>query len=176
MGKGNKPKAPEVNYNTALVEAKKPSPQEEALGKASLKTLEWADRGDFRNPREGGLFVNYADPAILHRNRELQSNAGGQGIFALGTPDPNYLATVRENQLAENEVMDAAQYESDIREGIANAAGYAGDTARMDQSRKMNILGTTAGIYSQDKNKPKWWEYLVGGATSAFAGAGTKVI
>jgi hypothetical protein len=167
MGKGNKPKAPEVNYNTALVEAKKPSPQEEALAKASMKTLEWADRGDFRNPREGGLFVNYADPAILHRNRELQSNAGAQGIYALGTPDPNQLASVKQNQLAENEMMDAAQYESDIKEGVERAAGYAGDTARMDQARRMGVLGTTAGIYQNEKDKPKWWQYLISGASTA---------
>jgi hypothetical protein len=171
MGKGNKPKAPEVNYNTALTEAKKPSPQEDALGKASLKTLEWADRGDYRDPRAGGLFVNYANPAILKRNRALQTNAGGQGIFAMGTPDVNYLASLKENQAAEDAETDAAQYESDIREGVARAAGVAGDVAGMDTSRKMNILGTTSSIYSQDKSKPKWWEYMLGGAMSAGSAA-----
>lgn len=167
MGKGNKPKAPEVNYNAALIEAKKPSPQEEALTKASLKTLDWADKGDYRDPHAGGLFVNYADPAMLHRNRELQANAGGQGIYGLGVADPNYLATVKANQAAENEQTDAAQYESDIREGVANAAGVAGSTAGMDSARKMAVLGTTAGIYGQDRNRPRWWNYLISGLSAA---------
>lgn len=110
--------------------------------------------------------MNYADPAMLHRNRELQANAGGQGIYGLGVADPNYLATVKANQAAENEQSDAAQYESDIREGVANAAGIAGSTAGMDISRKMGVLGTTAGIYGRDK-KPAWWQYLIQGVSAA---------
>lgn len=171
MGKGNKPK-PETQYNTALVEAKKPSAAEEALTKSALKTLQWAEGGDFTNPREGGLFVNYADPAIARRNRELQTNAGGQGIFALGQADPNYLATVRANRMAEDEATDAAQYEGDIKEGISRAAGVAGDVAGMDIARKQNILGTTSGVYQSKQNQPKWWQYLISGAQSGLSAAG----
>lgn len=167
MGKGNQPQ-PAQQYNAALTAAKEKSPQEEALGKAALKTLDWADAGDYRDPHGGGLFTNYADPAILHRNRELQANAGGQGIYALGNADPNYLATVKENQAAENEQSDAAQYESDIKEGVGQAAGYAGDTARMDTSRKMGILGTTAGLYNADMTRPKWWQTML----QSFGGIG----
>ena len=173
MGRGNNT-TPTTNYNTALTRAETRTPEEERLSRAAIRTLDWADEGDFRDPRGGGLFVNYADPAILHRNRELQANAGGQGVYGLGTPDPNYLATVKANQAAENEVTDAAQYESDIQSGIRDAAGVAGDTAKMDLSRRMGILGTTAGIYQQDRNRPKWWSYLLGGissAGSAFAGS-----
>jgi len=166
MGKGNKAKAT-TDYNTALIQAQKPSAQEEALGKAALQTLNWASAGDFRDPRGGGIFVNYADPAIARRNREILTNAGGQGIFALGTPGPNYLASVRSNRLAEDEMSDAAQYEKDIQEGIMRAAGYAGDTARMDQARRQSVLGTTAGIYQNQMNQPKWWQYLFGGMQQA---------
>lgn len=104
---------------------------------------------------------------MLHRNRELQANAGGQGIYGLGVADPNYLATVKANQAAENEQSDAAQYESDIREGVANAAGIAGSTAGMDTARKMGVLGTTAGIYQSGLNKPAWWRYLISGLSAA---------
>lgn len=175
IGKNNNPQPVATNYNTALAESKEKSPQEEALGKAAVKTLNWADKGDFRNPREGGLFVNYADPAMIHRNRELQSNAGGQGIYGLGIADPNYLAAVKSNQAAENEMMDAAQYESDVKEGVGQAAGYAGDTGKMDLTRRMNILGTTAGLYGQQLSKPKWWETLLGAAGPIGAAAVTKV-
>lgn len=170
IGHGNKTEAPKTEYITAVNQAKEKTPQEEALGKASLKTLDWANAGDYRDPRGGGLFVNYADPAMLHRNRELQSNEHGQGIEGLGVADPNYLATVKENRLAQNEQMDAAQYEGDIKGGIEAAAGYAGDTSKLDLSRKLGVLGATEDIYKGSMNKPKWWQYLIGGASAAATG------
>lgn len=158
---------PTANYNTALTAAKEKTPGELALERESAKTLDWASKGDYRDPHSGGLFVNFADPAMLHRNRELEMNAGDQGIFALGEADPNYLASVKENMKAHQEEADAGQYESDVKEGVGAAAGVAGDTSKLDLSRKLGVLGTTATLQQQQANKPKWWNYAIQGASAA---------
>lgn len=178
VGKGNKPNpAPVTTYNTAVTEAKKQSPAEEALNRESLKTIDWASKGDFTNPAEGGIFVNYADPAFRRRHRELSMNAGDQGIFALGPADPNALAAMKENSDAASAENDAAQYQDDIRTGVGQARAQAGDMSQMDLNRRLGILNETGATYRADLTKPqqpKWWERLLGGAMNAgaaFAGS-----
>lgn len=175
MGKGNKPDT-SAQYNTALTQANTKSPQEEALGKAALKTIDWADKGDFTDPSEGGIFVNYADPAIRRRHRELELNAGGQGVLSGmgGAPDPNQLAAMKQNLADENAEDAAGQYEEDIRGGIGSAMGIAGDVSKTDLSRRLGVLDVTGANYRQQANKPAWWERLIGGASqmgSSFAGS-----
>ena len=175
MGKGNKTKVDTTaDYKAAVTATKEKTPGEKLLEEQSAKTLGWAAKGDFRNPREGGLFVNYADPALLHEHRALMRNAGGQGIYGLGTADPNYLASVKEVQDAENERADAGQYEADIREGIGSAAGAAGSAEGADLARKATVLGVTSDMYRNESNKPKWWQMLLSSASQIGAGWATS--
>jgi hypothetical protein len=171
IGHGNSTVNPTKDYTAALTAANTPSPTEDALSHEALHTLDWAAKGDYTDPHSGGIFVNYADPAMLHRNAELASNEAGQGIEGLGIADPNYLATVKANRAAHQDEINAGQYESDIKEGVSAATGVAGDVSKLDLSRKMGVLGTTKDVYQANANKPKWWQYLL----QAGAGAAGPV-
>lgn len=169
MGHQNTVKpAPPPDYTAA----KAPSATQTALQDSALKTINWANKGDYTNPREGGLFTNYADPAMLHRHSELIANEAGQGIEGIGVADPNYLATVKQNQAAHQDEANAAQYESDIKSGVGAATGVAGQMANLDEQTKNAILSAQTGLYNTTLNKtlgqPAWWkELLLGGASAA---------
>lgn len=171
MGHGNS--TAKVDNTAALTAAKEKTEGEKILERESAKGLEWASKGDYTNPHDAGMFVNYGDPAMLNRNRELTMNAGNQGVYALGSADPNYLATVKENMKAHQAESDAGQYESDIKEGVGNAAAVAGKSEGYDISRKMGVLGVTSDLYRAERAKPAWWTYLASGvangATAALA-------
>lgn len=139
----------------------------------SAQALGWAAKGDYRDPHAGGLFLNMGDPAMLNRNRELTMNAGRQGISALGTPDPNYLATVNENTKAHQAEDDAARYENNIREGVAAASGAAGSAEGFDINRKSAALGTSSQLYAQQAARPKWWQFLTKGLADVGTGFAT---
>lgn len=142
-----------------------------ALDNAALKTLKWADTGDYRDPHSGGIFLNYSDPAMLARNDELMMNEGAQGTSALGTPDPNALANVRTNALAHRAENAAGQYEKDVKEGVGTAAGVAADESKVDLSRRLGVLGTTADVMKADANRPKWYNYVLQGAAGGLTAA-----
>lgn len=172
MGHGNSTRVDSTaDYKAALAEEKKKTPGQQMLEDATAKSLNWYSKGDFRNPHEGGAFVNYADQAMLNRNRALMMNAGRQGISALGTPDPNYLASVQENVKAHQAEDAAGQYESDLKEGFANARAAAGQAEGYDISRDTAALGVTSDLYKAKQAQPKWWQYLV----KAGADVGTTV-
>lgn len=174
IGHGNSTKVDTTkDYQQSLTAMKEKTPGEKLWEEQSAKTLAWAARGDYRNPHEGGIFVNYADPAMLHEHRALEQNAGAEGVYALGTPDPNYLATVKEQTANENERSDAAQYESDIRQGVGAAGAAAGSAEGLDISRKGAVLGTTADLFKQQQAKPKWWNYFLGAAAQVGTGFAT---
>lgn len=163
---------PKAQYNQALTAAKTPSPYDQKLGEMSMKTLNWADKGDFTNPSEGGIFVNFADPAARRRQRELEMGAGAQGIFALGGGgDANLLALDKQNRADEQTRDDSAQYESDVRQGVGAAMGVAGDLGHEDLSRKLGVLGATENIYRQDMQRPKWWQVMIQGMQNAAQSA-----
>lgn len=114
---------------------------------------------------------------MLNRNLALQSNEAGQGIEGLGTPDPNYLATVKENRLAHEQEVNAGQYEKDIKEGVGAAAGVAGDMARLSEAERMGVLGSQTSAYDTYLGRPqpvKWWQTLLGGAAQVGAGWGSS--
>lgn len=170
MGHGNNTK---VDPKPDIAAARVKTPGEQLLEDQSAKTLGWAAKGDYTNPHEGGLFVNYADPAMRNRNRELTMNAGNQGVSALGPVDPNYLATVKENIKAHQAEGDSAQYEQDVKEGVGDAAAVAGKSEGLDISRKLGVVGASTDLYKYQDSKPKWWQYLsqgvAGGVTAALA-------
>lgn len=161
LGHGNN--TAKVDNTAALAAAKEKTAGEKILEEQSAKALTWAGKGDYRNPHDAGMFVNFGDPAMLNRNRELTMNAGNQGISALGSADPNYLATMKENMKAHQAESDAGQYESDIKEGVGNAAAAAGKAEGLDISRKMGVLGVTSDLYRNQK--PAWWKFLLSGAS-----------
>lgn len=149
------------------------------LEDASAKSLAWYAKGDYRDPAAGGIFTNYADQAMLNRNRGLMMNAGRQGISALGTPDPNYLASVQENVKAHQSEDAAGQYEKDLQEGLANAQQAAASAEGYDISRKSAALGTTSQLYAQQAAKPRWWQAILGGVSqvgSSFASGGLSTM
>lgn len=161
-----KPPAPDITA------ARTPSPVETELQGQALRALQWGAAGDYRDPHAGGLFVNYSTPAMLHRNDELVTNAGAQGIEALGTPDPNYLATVRENRAAHANERNAGQYESDIREGLAGATGVAENMAGLSEAERMAILNSQTSSYNTQlaqPRQPRWWQYALSAAGPAMA-------
>lgn len=150
--------------------AKTPAPVQTELQDQALKTLKWYGKGDFTNPHEGGIFTNLMDPAMLHRNSELASNEMGQGIEGLGTPDPNYLATVKENRAAHQDEVNAGQYENDLRQGIGAATGVAEDMSNLDEQTRNAILSSQTSSYNTQLSKPEkpaWWQYLLSAGAQA---------
>ena len=153
-------------YESALTQANQKSPLQTKLEGMAGDTLDWASKGDYTN-RPKNIFFDYYTPAMKKRQRELTMNAGGQGIFALGTANPTQLAMAKQNLADEQAERDAAQYEQDVRQGVSAAGATAGDLAQMDQVRRLGVLGQTAGLYGTALGKPRepsWWEKLLGGA------------
>jgi hypothetical protein len=185
MGRKQKPAAKvEANYNASRAAASQPSPYEERLGRMSQEVLDWAAKGDYRD-RPKTIFTNFADPAARKRQREVLANTRGQGVGAMGAgANPTLLALDKQHQDDVFERDTAAQYEADTAQGVAQAAGLTGDLARMDQARRLGVLGSDASLYGAQLSKPekpKWWERLLGGAANAgaaFAGseAGSALI
>ena len=173
MSKGQQPlPAPPIvssGYESALNAANQKSPLQSQLEGMAGDTLNWAAKGDYRD-RPKNIFFDYYSPAMKKRQRELTANAGGQGIFALGTANPTQLASMKQNLADEQAETDAAQYEQDVRQGVSAAGATAGDLAQLDQARRLGVLGQTAGLYGAALSKPRqpsWWERLLGGAQQA---------
>lgn len=91
----------------------------------------------------------------------------------MGTPDANYLASVKAVQDNENERADAGQYESDIRQGVSDASAAANSAEGYDQARKMGVLNVTSDMYEKDQARPKWWQQVLGAASQVASGWAT---
>lgn len=117
------------------------------------------------------MFVNYADPAMLYRNAELQTNEANQGTSALGTPDPNALAAVKENAKAHMAENAAGQYENDIKQGIGGATAAGMQESAMSDEDRRAILAAQTGVFNTSQqvqaNRPQWWQAILGGAAAA---------
>jgi hypothetical protein len=160
-------------YESALAQANQKSPLQTKLEDMASSTLDWASKGDYRD-RPKNIFFDYYTPAMKKRQRELEFNAGGQGIFALGQANPTQLALAKQNLNDEEAERDAAQYEQDVKQGVSQAGATAGDLAQLDQARRMGILGQTAGLYGTALGRPKqpsFWDRLLGGAQTAASTA-----
>lgn len=181
MSRGQKPQANLApNYEASRAAASRPSPYEERVGRMTNEVLDWAAAGDYRVKPKGIVF-NFADPAERARRRALMANSRGQGVSAFGAEgNATVLALDKQHRDAENERDDAASYEQDVSQGVARAAGMAGDLAQMDNARRMGVLSSDAGLYGsflQRPEKPRWWERLIsngqeGARTAAMAGGG----
>lgn len=125
--------------------------------------MDWIKKGDYTT-RPKNLFFNYADPAARARKRELMMNSAPQGIAALGmgATNPNLLAMNRQNLNDEWARDEAGQYEQDVSQAGARAAGMLGDVAGLENQREGLALGATSGIYNNKMNQPSWWEKLLG--------------
>lgn len=169
-----------TNFNASRAAANEMSPAEQRLNEMALKTLNWADKGDFTNPRDGGVFVNFADPAAMRRRRELSSGAAAQGTAALGAgANPNLLALDKQNRDDENARDDAENYQNQVAAGVRGAMGVAGDVSRTALQRRLGVLGADAGLYGQSLAKvktPSWWERLLGGAAQAGTTAAMSAV
>ena len=188
MSKKQKPKPdPEVaaHQNQSLATIRQPTAGEAALTSEATGLMDWVKAGDYRK-RPKNLFFNYADPAERDRQRRTQMNAGGQGIYALGAPDPNLLASQKQNLDDEWARDTAGQYEQDVSQAGIRAAGELGDVAQLANARNLGALGATTSMYGQSLGantqmamRPRWWETLLAqagqgaqAAATAFGGGG----
>ncbi len=156
-----------------------PNPVHTALEDQTLQALNWAKAGDFRDPSKGGIFVNFADPSMRNRQAGLMTNESGQGISALGTPDPNYLASLHENQQAHMAEDAGKQYESDIAQGVGAARGAAMDLTNLDQQQQDALLASNTGTYNTWQSgqfgmardaaaRPSWYSAFLSGLGSSI--------
>ena len=171
MSKKQKPD-PYKEQAKSLAIIDKPSAGEAALTSEATGLLDWIKGGDYTT-RPKNLFFNYADPAQRQRQRERIMNAGSQGVFALGAPDPNLLALNKQNLNDEWARDTAGQYESDVSQAGIRAAGELGDVAQLENARKLGRLGATTSGYNTKLAKPSWWQILLGQAGQGAQAAAT---
>lgn len=168
MSKKNKVQ-PDVEQKASLAAVRTPSVGEQYLTNEATSLMDTIKAGDYTK-RPKNVFFNFADPAQRAQQREMMFNAGKQGSFALGAPDPNLLALNRQNLDDEWARDTAGQYEQDWRDAGVRAAGMLGDVAGLENQREGAALGATTSMWNTRDARPRWWEVLVGGAQKA-AGA-----
>jgi hypothetical protein len=180
MGKNNKPKpeaAANANYTTALTEAKTISPYEQRRADFDNSVLDWANSGDYRQPpKEARVFFNFFDPAERRRHAEMEMGAGAQGNAALGGASPTALALDRQNRLDESAEDAAKGYQETAAGLVSGALSDEGDLSRLDQTRRLGVLGATQSVYQNERSrpeKPKWWQRLMSGFASGAGAAAT---
>lgn len=163
---------PKKEQATSLAAVRGPSTGEAALTSEATGLMDWIKKGDYTQ-RPKNLFFNYADPAARQRQREMQMNAGPQGVSAFGAgANPNLLALNKQNLQDEWARDTAGQYEQDVSQAGIRATGMLGDVAGMENSRELGALGATTSSFNTQLNKPKWWEILLSQAgQGAQAGA-----
>jgi len=171
--------AVQQQQQASLAAVRQPSAGEQYLTNDATSTLDYIKAGDYTK-RPKNLFFNFADPAQRDQNRRLMMNAGGQGVFALGSPSPNLLATQKQNLDDEWARDSAGQYEQDISNAQTQARGALGDVAGLANQRNLGALGATSGMWGQslqaDAMRKPWWQILIEGAQrgaqAAAMGAG----
>lgn len=157
---------PQVEQRKSLDAVRTPSVGEQYLTNEATSLLDTIKAGDYTK-RPKNVFFNYADPAARARQRELMMNAGPQGVYALGNPDPNLLALNRQN-LDDTFARDtAAQTEQDWANAQARATAALGGIADLENAREGSALGSTTSSFNTKLAKPKWYEILAGGAQRA---------
>ena len=159
-------------WMASLNQANQPSQYETMLGGQATGVLDWAKKGDFSSAPTG-VFFNMVDPAVRQRQRELTMGAGAQGSAASGGANPTALALDKQNRADEFAEDSAANYQQNVSNAIGSAAGVAGDLAGIDQSRRMGILNSTAGMAGkgvdyQFRQKTPWWKSALAGAAQAL--------
>lgn len=171
IGHDNTPKpAPPPDYKAAAT----PAPVQTELQDQALKALKWGAKGDYTDPHDAGVFINYADPAMLNRHNELITNEASQGTSALGTPDTNALAAVKENTKAHMAEDAAGKYEGDIKAGIGAATGVAENMSNLSADDRRAILSSQTGVYNTWQSRPQqppWWNALISGGAAGAAAA-----
>lgn len=173
MGRGNSERqTAQTNYSRSLNNAYQESPYEKRRREWNEGILNWADSGDYSQPPPGAkIFFNFADPAERRRRSEVLANTRGQGVSALGAgANPTLLALDKEHRDAEFERDSAANYQETARQLVGGALSETADLQNLDQSKRLNILGATGGVYSSALSKPKqpaWWERMIGGGAQA---------
>lgn len=172
MSKKQKPD-PNKEQATSLAAVRGPSVGEQALTSEATGLMDWIKKGDYTQ-RPKNLFFNYADPAARNRQRELQMNAGPQGISALGQgANANLLALNRQN-LNDTWARDTAgQYESDVSQAGIRASGMLGDVAGLENAREQGALGATTSGYNINMQKIPWWQTLLNSAARGAAAGAT---
>lgn len=156
-------KAPDYTalFTQMFNQANQHSPIEDAISGQALDTINWAKKGDYRNPPKN-LFFDFEQPAVRQKRRELMTNAGDLGVSALGHLGGGAEKLIKSNDNLNFAQDEAANYQNNIRNAFSNASMAGKDLASMDQSRRMGLLSTTAGLAQSQQQQPKWWQSLLG--------------
>lgn len=177
MSRKQKPEANvSKNYEASRAEAAKPSPYEERRKRMAMDTLDWIDGGDYRQPPKG-VFVNFADPAARQRQRELVSNSRGAGVSAMGAGANPTLVALNKQHLDDQFERDSAEnYQGQVAAASDRARAELGDLTETDARRRLSIMQSDAGLFSQkmqaDAQRVPWWSRLLSGGGQAMAGLG----
>lgn len=171
MSRGNNVN-PNTEQRTSLAAVRQPSAGERYLTDEATSLLNTIRAGDYTQ-RPKSIFFNFADPAQRKAQRDMMFNAGGQGVFALGSPDPNLLALNKQNLDDEFARDSAGQYEQDWRDAAVRATGMLGDVAGLENQREGSALGATTSMWNTRDARPRWWETIIGGARAAASAATT---
>lgn len=161
---------PNAEQAKSLAAVRTPSAGEAALTSEATGLMDWIKKGDYTT-RPKNLFLNFADPAQRDSQRRMQMNSGGQGVYALGAPNANLLASQKQN-LDDSWARDTAgQYESDVSQAGIRASGMLGDVAGLENARELGALGSTTNMWNTREQRPRWWETLLAGAQRGAAAA-----
>jgi hypothetical protein len=77
----------------------------------------------------------------------MEMGAGAQGNAALGGASPTALALDRQNRLDETAEDAAKGYQETAAGLVSGALSDEGDLSRLDQTRRLGVLGATQGVY-----------------------------
>lgn len=174
MSRGNKKVDPNKEQRISLAAVRSPSVGEQYLANEATSLLDTIKAGDYTK-RPKNVFFNFADPAQRAAQRDMMFNASGQGVFALGAPDPNLLALNKQNLHDEWARDSSAQYEQDWSNAGLRATGMLGDIAGLENQREGAALGSTTSMWNTRDSRPRWYEMLMAGgqrAAAAMAGGG----
>lgn len=172
MSKKQKPD-PNKEQAASIAAVRPPSAGEQALTSEATGLMDWIKKGDYTQ-RPKNLFFNYADPAARQRQREMQMNAGPQGVSAFGAgANPNLLALNKQNLQDEWARDTAGQYESDVSQAGIRASGMLGDVAGLENARELGTLGATTSSYNQNMQRVPWWQQLLNSSAQGAAAAAT---
>ena len=161
------------NQAQALAATATPSAGEQALTSEATGLMDWIKGGDYTN-RPKNIFLNAMDPAVRNRQRQMTANAGAQGVYALGAPDPNLLAMNKQHLDDEWARDTSGQFEQDISQGGQRAAAALGESAGLENARELGRLGSTTQSYDIQLQQKPWWQQMLNSA-AAGASQGARV-
>ena len=180
MGGGNREQnAARADYQADRAVVKTPTPYEQRRERLNKEVIDFAERGDFRNPTGGmRVFMNFANPAEQKRLSDLNANTRGQGVAAFGAgANPTLLALDKQHRDAQHEQETARDYQNTLSSVVGGAYEEAGDLQSAADAKNLNLAGMSAARLSQERQlretRPRWWQTLMANAQAGAQAAAT---